>query len=85
MRSSPSSVSFEVVPLEREAHVGWLHSAAVVRHLDQLEPAGNQPDPYASRAGIESVFKQFLKSARGPLDHLARGDAIDEVRGQPSY
>ena len=37
------------------------------------------------RAGVERVFDQFFQGAGRPLDHLARGDAIDELGGQPSY
>ena len=34
------------------------------------------------RAGIERVLDQFLDDARRPLDHLARGDAVDEGFGK---
>ena len=53
--------------------------------FDQLEPAGRQPDRDLSRAGVERIFNQLFQGAGRPLDHLARGDAIDELGGQPSY
>ena len=71
--------------LDRQAHVVGAHPRSVVAHLDQLEPAGRQPDRNAPRARIERIFDQFLQCARGPFDHLARGDSIDELQGQPSY
>ena len=73
------------MPLERQAHLVRRHSAAVVGDLDQLESAGRKAHPDLSRAGVESVFNQFLKRARRAFDHLARGDAIDEFGRQPSY
>ena len=71
--------------LEREAHLVRRHPAAVVGDLDQLEPAGVKPDGDLVRAGVERILDQFLERARRPLDHLAGGDAIDELRRQPSY
>jgi hypothetical protein len=73
------------MPLEREAHFVRRHAEPVIRHLDQLEPAGVEADADLSRAGVERIFNEFLKRARRPLDHLAGGDAIDELRRQPSY
>ena len=73
------------VPLEREAHLVRRHAAAVVGDLDQLQPARGKTHRHMSRAGIQSVFDQFLKRAGRPFDHLARGNAIDKLRGQPSY
>ncbi len=73
------------MPLEREPHLLPIHAAAIVGNLDQLESARGEPHADLSRAGIQSVFDQFLKRARGPLDHFPGGDAIDELGGQPSY
>ena len=73
------------VALEREAHLVRAHAAAVVGDLDQLEPAGVKPHRNLPRAGVECVFDQLLERARRALDDLARGDAIDEFRRQPSY
>ena len=38
------------------------------RHLDRARP------------GVERVLDQFLDRRRRPLDHLARGDAVDDER-----
>ena len=35
--------------------------------------------------GVKAVLDQLLERCCGTLDYLARGDAIDEVRGEPSY
>ena len=41
------------MPLERKAHFLRPHSRAVVGNLDQLEPAGRQPDRDLRRTGVE--------------------------------
>ena len=61
------------------------HPAAVVDHLDQVEPARREPDRDLPRTRVEAVFDQLLQRARRAFDHLARGDAIDEVGREPSY
>jgi ribosome-associated protein len=43
-----------------------------------------QLDIDARGAGIERVLDQLLDASRGPLDHLAGGDAIDQALGQTS-
>jgi hypothetical protein len=45
-------------------------AAAVGQHID------------AARPGVERILDQFLDDARRPLDHLARGDAVDDGLGQ---
>ena len=57
----------------------------VVTDFDQLQAAGGDSDRNAPGARIQRVFDQFLERAGRALDHLARGDAIDELGGQPSY
>jgi len=73
------------VPLQRQTHFLGRHSAAVVGDFDAVEPTSGQADGDARRTGIERVFDQLLEGASRALDHLARGDAIDELRRQPSY
>jgi hypothetical protein len=73
------------VTLEREAHLVRAHPAAVVAHFNELESARGKAHGQLSRAGIERVFHKFFERARRTLDDLARSDAIDELRGQPSY
>ena len=53
--------------------------------LATIEPALGQAYSNSCRACVDGIFDQFLERARRPLDHLARGDPVDEVRGQPSY
>jgi hypothetical protein len=73
------------VALECEVHFPRVHAAAVVGDLDQFEPAGRKPDRDLAGAGIERIFKQLFQRAGRALHHLARGDAIHELGGQPSY
>ena len=44
--------------------------AAIGEHVD------------AARAGVERVLDEFLDHARRPLDHLAGGDAVDDLFGK---
>ena len=73
------------MPLQREAHLVRAHPGTVVGDLDQLEPAGVKPHRDLFAPGIERVFHKFFERACRTLDHLARGDAIDELGRQPSY
>jgi len=36
----------------------------------------------AAGAGVDGVFDQFLDHARGTFDHLAGGDAVDDLFGE---
>jgi hypothetical protein len=68
--------------LDREREVGFRHAAAVVGD-DDLSPAAaiaEYVDP--ARAGIDRVLDEFLDHVRGALDHLAGGDAVDDLFGQ---
>ncbi len=55
------------MPSPSSADADQAAAAAVGEHVD------------AARAGIERVLDQFLDHARRALDHLARGDAVDEA------
>jgi hypothetical protein len=65
--------------LEREPHFVGSHSAAVVGHFDELEPACAKPDADQARSGIERIFNEFLKSARWALDYLSSRNSIDKL------
>ena len=66
--------------LDRERKVGFVHAAPVVGHPDEPPPARLDRDLDRPRAGVERVLDQFLDRRSRPLDHFARGDAIDEQR-----
>src|SRR5208337_349688 len=51
-----------------------------VAHPDQAAAARLDRDFDPLGAGVEGVLDQFLSRRGRPLDHLARGDAIDEQR-----
>ena len=70
------------VALDRERQIGARHAGAVVGDADEAAAAAVGHDLDARRAGIERVLDQFLHDARRPLDHLARGDAVDDAFGQ---
>ena len=55
-------------------------AAAVVDDADQLAAALLHRHVDPRRAGVERVLDQLLDDARRPLDHLARGDLVDDAR-----
>ena len=70
------------VALDREREIGAGHAGAVVADADQPAPAAVGEDLDARRAGVERVLDELLDHARGALDHLARGDAVDHAFGE---
>ena len=56
--------------------------AAVVGDADQALAAAGGHDLDPPRAGVERVLHELLHDARGPLHHLAGGDAVDHVVGE---
>ena len=67
------------VPFEAHHRVGAAHAAAVVYDADEVAPAGLQVHAEGGRPGIERVLDELLHDGRGALDHLARGDLVDQV------
>ena len=61
----------------RERQLVGVHAGAVVGHLDAVDAAAVERDGDAGGAGVERVLDQLLHRRRGPLDHLAGGDAVD--------
>src|SRR5579883_1434406 len=49
---------------------------------DEAAPAVAQHRVDAARPGVERVLDQLLEGRRRALDHLARGDLIDQIGGQ---
>ena len=68
------------MPLDGKCEIGFVHPAPVVDDADQPSPAGLDRDFDRGRPGVERVLDQFLDRRRRPLDHLARGDAVDDKR-----
>ena len=60
------------------AQVAGGHARAVVANPDQADAAFLQVDVDPARAGIQRVFDQFLDHRRGPFDHFAGGDLVDQ-------
>ena len=73
------------MPFKREAHFIRSHSAAVVGNLDSLSAATDKGNRDVRCAGVQRVFHKFFQGTCRTLDDLARGDAIDQFGGQPSY
>ncbi len=55
---------------------------AVVGHQDASQTSAVGLDLKAGRAGVQGVLHQLLDRAGRPLDHLAGGDAVDQLHGQ---
>ncbi len=70
------------VARERQQQLVALDAAAVVAHAAQAHAALFDLDFDAARAGIDAVLDQLLEHGRRALDHLARGDLMDELFGQ---
>ena len=68
------------VPLDRQPRVLRLHPLAVVLDANQLLAAELDGDRDAPRAGVDRVLDQLLDDRRRPLDDLAGGDLVGEVR-----
>src|SRR5690606_27608131 len=68
------------VPGQRERQLVRLDARAVVAHADQPGAAVLDLDVDTPCAGVERVLDELLHDGRGPLDHLAGGDLIDELR-----
>ena len=66
------------VPLDREVEILGPHADAVVDDADQAAPARLHRDGDRAGTGVERILDQLLDDRGGALDHLARGDAIDE-------
>ena len=66
--------------LDAEREIRFVHAAPVVGDADEAPPARLDRDVDAPRAGVERVLDEFLDRRSRPLDHLARGDAVDEQR-----
>jgi hypothetical protein len=58
------------------------HAAAVVGDADPPPAAAIGEDIDPARAGVDGVFDEFLHDARGAFDHLAGGDAVDDLFGE---
>ena len=65
------------VPLDGKREIGFVHAPPVVDDPDEPPSASLDRDFDRLRAGVERVLDQFLDRRRRPLDHLARGDAVD--------
>ena len=65
------------VPFDGKGEIGFVHAQPVVDDPDEPAPAGLDRDLDRFRASVERVLDQFLDRRRRPLDHLARGDAVD--------
>jgi hypothetical protein len=70
------------VAVDGECKVGMGHAAAVIGDTDPPPAATIGEDVDAAGAGIDGVFDQFLDHARRTFDHLASGDAVDDLFGK---
>ena len=68
--------------VDGERKIGMGHAAAVVGDADPPPAAAIGENVDAAGAGVDGVFDQFLDHARGTFDHLAGGDAVDDLFGE---
>src|SRR5271156_1285654 len=68
--------------LDRETQLLLCHAGAIVGDRDQRLAALLEDNVDARSAGIDGVLDQFLDRRRRALDDLARGDAVDQDRGE---
>lgn len=62
-----------------KARIFFAHPLAVIAHPHALDPAFNQLDRHLIGARILRVVEQLLHDRRGPLDHLACCDSVDQA------
>ena len=67
------------MPRERQREILALDAGAVVGNADELDAAAGQIDVDRARAGVEAVLQQLLQRSRGPVDHLAGGNLVDQM------
>ncbi len=70
------------VALDCQRQIRARHAGAVIGDANEPPPAAVGDDLDAPRACIERVFDKLLHDARRTLDHLAGGDAVDDVLGE---
>jgi hypothetical protein len=58
------------------------NATAVIADADQPHAALFQVDINPRGAGVQRVLDQFLDHGRGPLDHFASGDLVDQDLGK---
>ena len=70
------------VAIHRQRQIGASHAAAVVGDADPPPAAAIGEDVDPAGAGVDGVLHQLLDHARRSLDHLAGGDAVDDLFGK---
>jgi len=70
------------VPRERKRQLLRLDAATVIAHPHETQAPALDVDLDAGRARIEAVLDELLDEGRRTLDHLARGDLVDELTGE---
>ncbi len=68
--------------IHSEREIGMRHAAAVIGDTDPPPAAAIGEDVDPAGTGVDRVFDEFLHDARGTFDHLAGGDAVDDLFGK---
>jgi hypothetical protein len=68
------------MPFDGKPRIFRLHPLAIVFDADLLLAAELHVDCEPPRTGVYRVFDQFLDDRRRPLDDLARGNLVREIR-----
>jgi len=70
------------VPRECERQLLRFDAAAIIAYAHKPDAAALDVDLDAARPGIEAVLDELLDDGRRALDHLARGNLVDELIGE---
>ena len=67
---------------ERQRHCRRCHPAAIIAHLDAPHSAIPEGDSDSLCTGINRVLDQLFERGCRAFNHLARSDAVDQMRGK---
>ena len=70
---------------ERERDFVRGHAAAVVGHLDPVDPAAGKAHRDTRRTGVDRVLDQLLQRTGRSFHHFTGRDSIDQMFGQTPY
>ena len=64
---------------QRERELVSIYASAVITDTYQLLPTRDDIDLNRTGPGIEAVLDELFDDGRGPLDHFAGGNLVDQV------
>jgi hypothetical protein len=67
---------------QRQGNFCRAHPAAIVGHVDQIEPAADKLYRNCTCTGVDRIFGQFLERRGRTFNHFTRCDPVDEGFGK---